>query len=79
MLTKIINKNDYNSIIVKLRLFFLALDLSLEMNISFYKDDSIHKILDDEDKFKLIYQCPQIIYSTIISGTLFSNSDMSAN
>jgi hypothetical protein len=60
----------------------LALDLSLEMDISFFKDDTMHKILKDAGKFNLIYQCPQIIYSIIISfifGTLFNNSDMSAN
>ena len=40
----------------------------------------MHKILEDGGKFNLIYQLPQIIYSTIISfifGTIFRHYALS--
>ena len=75
MLLKIINKNDYNSRVVKAYLFFLDLDLNLVVNALFFNDETMHKILEDDGEYNFIYQLPQIIYSTIISfifGTLFS-------
>ena len=75
MILKIINKNDYNSRVIKVYLFFLDLDLSLVVNALFFNDETMHKILEDGGKFNLIYQLPQIIYSTIISiifGSFFS-------
>ena len=75
MLLKIINKNDYNSRVVKVYLFFLDLDLNLVVNALFFNDETMHKILEDDGEYNFIYQLPQIIYSTIISfifGTLFS-------
>ena len=33
----------------------------------FYSDDTMHKIFVDEGKFDIIYQLPQMIYSSVIS------------
>ena len=76
MLLKIINKNDYNSRVVKAYLFFLDLDLNLVVNALFFNDETMHKILEDDGEYNFIYQLPQIIYSTVISfifGTFFSH------
>ena len=38
------------------------------MNALFFNDKTMHKIYEDKGSFDLIYQLPQIIYSSIISG-----------
>ena len=40
------------------------------MNAIFFNDETMHKIYEDEGSFNLIYNLPQIIYSSIISGVL---------
>ena len=59
---------DYNSMIIKNLLFFFFFVLNLSVNALFFNDDTMHKIYIDEGKYNLIYQIPQIIYSSIISG-----------
>jgi len=39
----------------------------LFVNALFFNDDTIHRIYEDEGDFNLIYQIPQIIYSSLIS------------
>jgi len=39
----------------------------MAMNVFFFNDASMHKIHIDYGKYELIYQIPQIIYSTIAS------------
>ena len=64
--------NDYNSRIIKVFLFFFSLCLELAINALFFNDDTMHKIYEDKGKYDFIYQIPQILYSTLISG--FINS-----
>ena len=40
------------------------------VNALFFNDDSMHKIYKDQGKFNFIYQIPQILYSSIISGVI---------
>ena len=40
------------------------------MNALFFSDETMHKIYEDGGSFDFIYQLPQIIYSSIISGLL---------
>ena len=61
---------DYNSKIIKIDLFAFSLTLSFAMNAIFFNDETMHKIYEDEGSFNLIYNLPQIIYSSIISGVL---------
>ena len=61
------NSNDYNSQIIKIFLFFFFLSVHLFVNALFFNDDTIHRIYEDEGDFNLIYQIPQIIYSSLIS------------
>ena len=67
ILIKILYSNDYNSRFIKIFLFFYNFSLSYTVNALFFNEDAIHQILEDEGKFNLLYQIPQIIYSSIIS------------
>ena len=59
--------NDYNSKIIKIFLCFLSFSLDLTINALFFSDDTMHKIYEDKGKFNILYQIPQILYSTFIS------------
>ena len=59
---------DYNSKILKIFLFFLILITNLTVNALFFNDSTMHVIYKEKDKFDIIYQIPQIIYSSLISG-----------
>ena len=61
------NNTDYNLKIIKIDLFIFNFALSYVINGLFFNDDTMHKIYEDKGKFNLIYQLPQIAYSTIIS------------
>ena len=63
-----ITRNDYNSFIIKICLFFFGFALYSTVNILFFNDSTMHKIYEDNGKFNFAYQIPQIIYSTIISS-----------
>ena len=64
------NKKDYNSTIIKIDLFFMNFAISYTINALFFSDDTMHKIYEDKGKFNIIYQLPQIAYSTLISTLL---------
>ena len=74
--------DDYNSRIIKAFLFFFDFSSELTINALFFNDDSIHKIYQDKGQYNLLFQIPQIIYSTLISkliDTLIKNFAMSQN
>ena len=73
VLMKIYNSRDYNSKIIKLYLALYNFDLSFAVNALFFDDETIEQIFADGGKFNLLYQIPQIIYSSFIS-LLFSMS-----
>ena len=58
---------DYNSITIKILLFFFSFALSFILNSLFFTDETIHKICEDNGIFNFIYNIPNIIYSTLIS------------
>ena len=58
--------NDYNLSTIKISLFLLAFSLYFTINGFFFSDDTMHKIHEDNGAFNIIYQIPQILYSTII-------------
>ena len=62
--------NDYNSRIVKIDLFFNDFTLFFAVNALFFDDNSMHKIYQDKGSYNLLYQLPQIIYSSLISSVL---------
>jgi len=59
-------KNDYNSGIIKICLFFYSFALLYFINSLFFNDETMHKIYQDEGVFNFIYLLPKMIYSTII-------------
>ena len=66
------NNSDYNSRIIKIFLFFFFFAMNITINALFFNDDTIHEIYIDEGSFNFIYQIPQIIYSSLISGVINS-------
>jgi hypothetical protein len=62
-------KNDYNSKIVKIDLFFLSFSIYYFINTLFFNESIIHKIYEDKGTYNL-YLIPYIIYSIIISHFL---------
>ena len=59
---------DYNSQILKIFLFFLNFTINFTVNALFFNDDTMHKIYIDGGSFNFIYNIPQILYSSLISG-----------
>ena len=61
---------DYNSRIIKIDLFFLSFIIYFGVNALFFNDTTMHKIYEDQGSFNLVYQLPQIVYSSLISFVL---------
>ena len=62
-----IQNNDYNLLSIKFSLFILTVSLEIAINALFFSDKTMNKITEDEGQFNIIYQIPQIIYTTLIS------------
>ena len=67
ILFKIFTCNDYNPLWIKILLLFLNFSSCYAVNALFFNDDTMHQIYEDRGYYNLIYQLPQIIYSTFIS------------
>ena len=63
---------DYNSRIIKIDLFFLSFCIYCFINSLFFDEKTIHKIYKDEGIYNFIYLAPHILYSFVISHTLFT-------
>ena len=61
-------QNDYNLLSIKISLFLLCFSLYFTINGFFFSDDTMHKIHKDNGNYNIIYQIPQIFYSSIVSG-----------
>ena len=66
------NKDDYNSKIIKIDLFFIGFTIDYIVNALFYNDDTMHKIYKSKGEFDFEAQLPIIVYSTLISMVLNS-------
>ena len=62
--------NDYNAKIVKIDLFYISFVTRFTINAIFFNDNTMHKIYEDGGDFNLVYQIPQIAYSSLISFVL---------
>ena len=60
--------NDYNSKAIKICLFFHIFTLFYSVNAMFFNDSTMHEIFESNGKYNIIYQIPQIIYSSLISS-----------
>ena len=62
--------NDYNLISIKICLLLLSFSLYFTINGFFFSDATMHKIHEDNGSFNILFQLPQILYSTIISSII---------
>ena len=63
-----IPSNDYNLISIKISLFLLSFSLYFAINAFFFSDSTMNKLTEDNGYFDILYQIPQIIYSSLISA-----------
>ena len=62
--------DDYNLTTVKISLFLLSFALYFTVNGFFFTDETMNQINKDKGEFNIIFQIPQILYSTIISSVI---------
>ena len=67
LICALFNNSDYNSIIIKINLFFIGFTIEYIVNALFYNDDTMHKIYDSKGDFDLDTQIPIAIYSILIT------------
>ena len=60
--------NDFNLIYAKIALFIISFGLFFTINGFFFSDDTMHKVYEDNGEYDIIYQIPQIFYSSIVSS-----------
>ena len=65
-----VSNEDYNVFLLKFSLFILSLALYFSVNTFFYDDGSLHTIFSQQGRYNLIYQIPQVLYSTLISSIM---------
>ena len=65
-------RDDYNSQIIKIDLFFIGFAMLYAVNAFFFNDDTIHQIYVNNGLFDIEYQLPITIYSSFISMILDS-------
>ena len=62
--------NDYNLPTIKISLFLLSFSLYFTINGFFFSDETMNKINEDKGAFNILYQIPQILYSTLICAII---------
>ena len=65
-----ITKNDFNSRIIKISLFFFSFSLYLTVNALFFTYSTMNKIYEENGSYNFIFQIPQILYSNLICTTI---------
>ena len=63
-------ENDYNLSSLKISLFLLSFSLYFTINGFFFSDDTMHKINENNGAYNIIFQIPQILYSSVISAVI---------
>ena len=63
---------DYNSMIIKVCLFFLSFSIYYVINALFINESTIHQIYEDNGEYNFAYSFPQIFYSFVISYIISS-------
>ena len=63
-------ENDYNLRYMKVLIFILSFSLYFTVNAFFFVDDTMDKINIYSGKFSILFNLPQIIYSSIITTVL---------
>ena len=65
-----ISNEDYNVFLLKFSLFIISISLFFALNTLFFRDSTMRYIFTNEGKYDLLYQIPQVLYSTIISSIM---------
>ena len=66
----IIPSNDYNSQNIKLCILIFSLALYLSVKAFFFNESTMHKIYELHGSYNIIYQLPQLMYSSLISSII---------
>ena len=61
-----IPNNDYNSMVLKICLFFFSFGCYYTVNALFFTDSIMNKIFEELGEYDFIYQIPFILYSNLI-------------
>ena len=64
--------NSYNSILIRITLFFISFSIYYFINAIFFNESTIHKIYEEKGKYNFIYLLPHISLSFLISHILSS-------
>ena len=62
--------NDYNLPVIKILSLILAFALYFTINGFFFSDATMNKINEDKGAFDILFQIPQILYSTLICAVI---------
>ena len=65
-----ITTDDYNLRQIKILLFIVSFALFFTINAFFFGDDTMDQIYEDNGIFNILFQLPQILYSSIISSLI---------
>ena len=61
------NFKDYNSSIIKMYIFFFTYWINYSISAMFYSESTMHKIYENGGAFDIIYQIPNMLYSSVLS------------
>ena len=70
ILFTILPAKDYNLFSLKFALFLISFSLYFTINGFFFSDNTMHKIYVDNGAYNIIYQIPQIFFSSVISTVI---------
>ena len=59
--------NDYNLLHIKICLFLFSFSIYFTLNGFFFSDKTMNKIYEDNGQYDILFQIPQIIYSSCLS------------
>ena len=59
ILFSFVSNNDYNSMVIKISLFFFSFALYYTINAIFYTEKTIDNIFNDKGRYNFIYQLPK--------------------
>ena len=62
--------DDYNLKTIKIALFIISFSLYFTINGFFFRDDTMHKIYEDNGEYNFLFQIPQILYSSVVSSVI---------
>ena len=62
--------NDYNLVSVKIALFIVSFSLYFTITGFFFSDETMHKVYEDNGIYNIIFQLPQILFSSLVSTVI---------